>query len=219
MSPSIYGLGQHNETRSPLRAAKLNGVILDFLCDPVESSQMLPLLLFFQSATYSRDIAPVMALHCNRCHGDEGIAGGLDTRNYESLKQTASLSLLLELVEGRRGESRRMPKEAPPLDASAIAKLRQWIDAGAAKDAEPEAGQLVRRELPTRPQWRIAVQAPGRAYVEIEWRGAEEKLLHREAGAIDGRHEFNARSGSHWPARVTVTVRVRYASGPANIQF
>lgn len=67
--------------------------------------------------SYSLQIAPVLAMRCNSCHGD---SGGLSTRTHESLMRGGNLgpivvprrpqnSLILDFIEGRRGEAHRMP--------------------------------------------------------------------------------------------------------------
>ena len=75
--------------------------------------------------SFSRDVAPILALHCNSCHGD---AGGLSTRSYSELMAGGNLgkvvlpdnpagSLLIQFIEGSRGEAHRMPLGGRPLSA------------------------------------------------------------------------------------------------------
>lgn len=93
--------------------------------------------------SYSNDVAPILALHCNSCHG---AAGGFSTRSYRELMAGGNLgtalvpgdpdnSLLVHFIEGRRGEQRRMPLGGAPLSAQQITTIRQWIAEGAAEDA------------------------------------------------------------------------------------
>lgn len=67
--------------------------------------------------SYSADVAPIFAMHCNSCHGG---AGGLSTRSWKELMQGGHLgklvipgdsdrSLLLHFIDGRRGAEQRMP--------------------------------------------------------------------------------------------------------------
>ncbi len=181
---------------------------------------MLPAaLLLMQIVSYSRDIAPVLAFHCNRCHGDEGIAGGVDTRTYQSFKETTNFNLLLELLDGGRGESRRMPKEAPPLDAKTVERFRQWIALGAPEDRDPSPPQVLRRKVRKQPVFRLEVEAPGEAYAAIELRDRSGRVLHREAGVVRGAAQWTVRSAKHWPARLEILMTARYATAPATLRI
>jgi cytochrome c553 len=178
-----------------------------------------PALLLLQMVSYSSDIAPVLAFQCNRCHGDEGIAAGVDTRSYQSFVKTANFDLLMELLEGRRGESRRMPKEAPALDAATVEKFRRWIAAGAPEDRDPNPPRVVRRHVARQPVFRFQVEVAGDAYVSIELRDPAGRLLHREAGVVRDSGQWQVRSASHWPARLTIVMTARYAAGPAVLRL
>ena len=92
--------------------------------------------------SYSRQVAPIFALHCNSCHGE---AGGLSTRSYPDLMRGGNLgkvivpgdadrSLLVHFLDGRRGEERRMPLGGAPLPADQIATIRRWIAEGSRED-------------------------------------------------------------------------------------
>src|SRR5437868_14938771 len=86
--------------------------------------------------SYSREIAPVIAMHCSGCHGD---SGGLNLRSYRDLMLGGNLgkiivpgdperSLIVHFLEGRRGESHRMPKDGRPLTVAQIGTIRRWIE-------------------------------------------------------------------------------------------
>lgn len=173
-------------------------------------------LAFLQPVIYSRDIAPVLAFHCNRCHGDQSTDAGVDTRSYSRLIRTANLPLLLELLEGKRGESRRMPREAPPLKAETIERFRRWVASGAPEDVDDIPIQLIRRTEPRREEFRLEVRLTGEAYVEIEFLDPEGRVLHREAGVVRSREEWIVRSAPHWPSQLTLTMRTRYGSAAAS---
>ncbi|MBK5294050.1 MAG: hypothetical protein JJE04_20535 [Acidobacteriia bacterium] len=172
--------------------------------------------LLLQAAIYSGDIAPLLAFHCNRCHGDEITGGGVDTRTYQSLRRTTSLALMLELMEGRRGPTQRMPKDAPPLDDATVARFRRWIEAGAPLDQEP-TGEILRRQIRKKKEIRIQVKTGGQAYVIIEILDIAGRPMHREAGVIQNAGLWRLRAGSHWPSRLIVQATVRFASGPATL--
>jgi hypothetical protein len=174
--------------------------------------------VLLQVAIYSRDLAPVLALHCNRCHGDDFSGGGVDTRTYENLRRTANLGLLLELIEGRRGESQRMPRDAAPLEPAVVAKVRQWIEAGAPFDHEPQ-GERLRREIEKKPEIRLVVKAPGHAYIVLEVRDHGGGLVYRDAAVAQDVHRWTLRPARYWPSKIVVFVSVRYASGPASLEI
>jgi hypothetical protein len=97
--------------------------------------------------SYSRDIAPILALNCNRCHGGDdrtwwpfSDAAGLNTRSYASLMSGTHLfpvivpglpdaSLLVADVR-----SHKMPFASPPLTERQITTIEQWIREGARED-------------------------------------------------------------------------------------
>ncbi len=97
--------------------------------------------------SYSRQIAPVLALRCYGCHGD---SGGLNLRTYADLMRGGNLgkavvpgdperSLLIHFIEGRRGEAQRMPLGGRSLSPARIEAFRRWIAAGAKLDKAPSS--------------------------------------------------------------------------------
>src|SRR5215813_10111456 len=93
--------------------------------------------------SYSQTVAPILALYCNTCHGD---SAGLSTRSHADLLRggnsgpavvpgDAERSLLVQYIDGRRGEKRRMPFGAAPLSAEQIDLIRRWVSEGAKSDA------------------------------------------------------------------------------------
>jgi hypothetical protein len=92
--------------------------------------------------SYSREVAPIFAMHCNGCHGD---AGGLSLRSFDDVVRGGNLgkivipgnadaSLLFHFLDGRRGEAHRMPKDGRPLSSVQLGVLRRWINEGARPD-------------------------------------------------------------------------------------
>ena len=91
---------------------------------------------------YDRDVRPLLAKHCTKCHGRSQAEGGLRltgrseaTRRLPSGKRAiapgdAIASALLDRVTAQ-DEAERMPPESPPLAAGAISILRRWIEQGA----------------------------------------------------------------------------------------
>jgi mono/diheme cytochrome c family protein len=90
--------------------------------------------------SFSRDLAPVFE-QCVGCHGDRNPRGGINIESFSSLMRggtngspvsagNPSGSLLIEKLLGK-AEGQRMPAGKPPLSAETIAKIEQWIAAGA----------------------------------------------------------------------------------------
>jgi len=91
---------------------------------------------------FSRDIKPLLAEHCIRCHGPDKAEGGLNlTERKSALAKLESGAV--SIVAGKPDESEllrrvashdeaeRMPPEGKALTPAEIAKLRRWIAAGA----------------------------------------------------------------------------------------
>src|SRR5881396_399954 len=100
--------------------------------------------LLLLAVSYSREVAPIFALHCNSCHGDSGIAGGLVTGTHADLMKAGDAivpgdpdrSQVVQFIEGRRGEEHRMPLGKPPLTDRQIRVIRRWIAEGAEADTD-----------------------------------------------------------------------------------
>jgi len=96
--------------------------------------------------SYQRDIAPLLAEHCGRCHQHDGRGtqkSGFAMDTYEQLLKgtrigavikpgAATASTLMSLVEGRADPKIRMPPDSHnPLAPEQISLIRRWIDEGA----------------------------------------------------------------------------------------
>ncbi|MBM3725302.1 MAG: DUF1549 domain-containing protein [Acidobacteria bacterium] len=84
---------------------------------------------------FARDIEPLLAARCVSCHGARTQMKGLRLDNRNDAVRVLSpgksdASLLLRLVAGLE-DKRVMPPVGARLTAAEIAKLREWIDAGA----------------------------------------------------------------------------------------
>ena len=173
-------------------------------------------------ASYSRDVAPVLAMRCSRCHGDQGSpAGGLDTRSWAGLRDflvpgDPDRSLIVEFVEGRRGPDHRMPLGEPPLPTEQIDSIRRWIAEGAREDADTSSvvRRMVRGFRVRRGQ---AIHVVGRSPVDayLVVRVVAGRELHREAAP--GREaRWTILPGRDWPRRVTLELQVLYGSPAAS---
>jgi len=100
---------------------------------------------------YVKDVKPILAQHCYRCHGASQQKSGLRADTAAFLRTggdsgpslvagKAEDSLLIKTVLGAHDDIAQMPYKKPPLSAEKIAVLRAWIEAGAVAPAteEPE---------------------------------------------------------------------------------
>jgi hypothetical protein len=94
------------------------------------------------AADYARDIKPVFKARCYACHGALKQEAGLRLDTVESMRTggdsgaaitpgDAATSRLIERISAPDLES-RMPPEGMPLSPEEIAKISEWIQAGAA---------------------------------------------------------------------------------------
>ncbi len=96
-----------------------------------------------EGVDFNRDIRPLLAKHCFVCHGpDEGtreadlrldIADAENSGAYQVIEPGQhDASELITRITSDDPDTRMPPaKHGPPLDATAIAKISQWIDDGA----------------------------------------------------------------------------------------
>jgi hypothetical protein len=90
---------------------------------------------------FARDVQPILASKCIRCHGPETHEAGLrlddrqvafrelESGSHAIVPRRPESSELLRRISA--DESERMPPEEPPLAAAQVATLRQWIAEGA----------------------------------------------------------------------------------------
>jgi len=98
------------------------------------------------AVSYRRDIAPLLAEHCGRCHQHDGQGtqkSGFAMDTYDQLLKgtrigavikpgAATASTLMSLVEGRADPAIRMPPDKHnPLAPEQVKLIRRWIDEGA----------------------------------------------------------------------------------------
>lgn len=98
---------------------------------------------------YLRDVKPLLAQHCYRCHGASQQKGGLRADTVAFLKEggdagtsfkagDSAASVMVQAILGTHDDISRMPYKKPPLADADIAKIRTWIDAGAPAPANEE---------------------------------------------------------------------------------
>jgi mono/diheme cytochrome c family protein len=132
------------------------------------------ILAFAASATfavavdYVREVKPIFAEHCYRCHGASQQKGELrmDTaalalkggENGPAFKAGKSAeSLIVQAIKGEHDSISRMPYKKPPLSDEQIALIAKWIDEGASApaDEQPESNvhwAFVKSERPKAPE-------------------------------------------------------------------
>ncbi|MDB5306395.1 MAG: hypothetical protein JWO38_597 [Gemmataceae bacterium] len=90
---------------------------------------------------FDRDVRPILAAHCFKCHGPEKQKGGLRLDDRKAALQggnggavifpgTSADSRLVHAVAGTDPDA-KMPPEGPSLSAGQVGQLRAWIDQGA----------------------------------------------------------------------------------------
>jgi len=87
---------------------------------------------------FAKQIAPIFAEHCVRCHSPENKKGDISLATIADLNTNeyvtagdADGSYLIELVTETHGEPPAMPKDANPLAESEVALLERWVAEGA----------------------------------------------------------------------------------------
>ncbi len=94
------------------------------------------------AVSFRNDIAPILLDNCLACHGAKKAEGGYRVDNFEELLKSGDSGETPIASDGtsellRRltcDEFERMPAESEALAAEQIAKIKQWIEAGAAFD-------------------------------------------------------------------------------------
>jgi hypothetical protein len=190
--------------------------------------------------SYGLQVAPILALHCNVCHGD---AGGLSTRSYAELMRGGNMgpvivagapdrSLLIHFVDGRRGEAHRMPLNGRPLTSEQIDVLRRWIAEGAIGDASAPPTYIERRDVRASKVLRIScrLDTPGYLTVTVRDRATGRGLFTdvatvkspkdpSDAGMPGDLISWQVTPGHDWPETVTVELTVEYAPRKPNIEL
>jgi dipeptidyl aminopeptidase/acylaminoacyl peptidase len=98
------------------------------------------------TASFYKDVLPILRTACIGCHGGAQPAGKLALTSYANLMQGGKSGSVL--VAGKSGDSRlvklllgtEQPRMPPggPLSSADIERIRQWIDAGAKADTPVE---------------------------------------------------------------------------------
>lgn len=188
------------------------------------------------TVSFHREVAPILAMHCNSCHGE---AGGLNTRTYAALMAGGNIgkvviagngegSFLVQAISEHRAKSRRMPLGSAPLPAAAVETIRRWIDQGATPDKALTPNRLlaVSRRLPQGSVLRVACKVPVEAYLIFRvLQPKSRRVLYERVGAVKadalehdaGRPKesikWDVRPEPGWPEQLDVELSLHYARG------
>lgn len=75
------------------------------------------------NASFANDVLPIIQANCQGCHGPGSTNGPGQLTNYTEIKNAAA-RIRNAVVTGF------MPKDAGPLPAAEIRKIRCWVDSG-----------------------------------------------------------------------------------------
>ena len=88
-----------------------------------------------QEVDFEREIAPILAEHCVRCHSPNNTKGDISLATIEHVRDggyvepgDAESSALIDLIAG---DSPEMPQDGAPLSKAQVSLIRRWIDEGA----------------------------------------------------------------------------------------
>ena len=137
-------------------------------------------------------------------------------------------SVLVELIEGKRGTRQRMPQDSIPLSARQISLIRRWILEGAMDDrARTLCSELriSRIAFPVALPLEIDARIPANAFLTLMLRDPiSGRELYREEASVKSPREradiaaageliqWQLRRQQGWPPSATVTLRLQYAS-------
>ena len=96
--------------------------------------------------SYAKDVQPFLAKYCGECHKAGAARSGYDVTSYEALMRRGQYGALVvpgkpdisRLCEVMQGMSKSMPPRGAiqPM-AEEIAKITEWVEAGAKDDSQP----------------------------------------------------------------------------------
>lgn len=142
-----------------------------------------------QAIEFTRDIQPILDKHCTSCHQPASKQSDLDLTTYAAFQAggkrgpafvagSPEQSLVIQLITASLKPS--MPMGQPPLDASDISVIREWISSGAKGDSPLDiasSGPAVYHQPPVITALRFS---PDGQTLAVS--GNREILLHRADG-------------------------------------
>ena len=80
--------------------------------------------------TYSGGVAPLLDMHCNRCHASNIAVAGIRLGDYDEVSEFVDDGLLRCAVS-HRGNCTPMPPDRGRIPDCDVAAIEAWLDAGA----------------------------------------------------------------------------------------
>ena len=122
------------------------------LRNAAQAGALVALAAVSSASDFDSDVRPVLEAHCISCHGPErqesllrldgrgqALRGGMS--GAVIVPGRSAESLLIQHLTGRAVP--RMPHEKPALDATLVARIAAWIDAGAVGRDDAPAGEVL----------------------------------------------------------------------------
>ncbi len=100
-------------------------------------------------------VAPIFSEHCASCHDPDDKEGGLDLTSFAAARQGGGSGQTIEPGEPEQSRLYRlitrqerpfMPRNADQLAAATLAKVKLWIEQGAAEDANSARAFLAKKD-------------------------------------------------------------------------
>lgn len=80
------------------------------------------------AADYEKDIRPIIAEYCNKCHSTEKQKGDLDLEQFTSLAEVKKHPKIWDDVLEQLGNKEMPPKDKPQPSAAQKQQLRDWVE-------------------------------------------------------------------------------------------
>ncbi|MSR57364.1 MAG: DUF1553 domain-containing protein [Planctomycetaceae bacterium] len=110
---------------------------------PARDASDLPNAAQEAPPTFDRDIRPILAAKCLKCHGETGRKGDLDLRTAAGIAKGGESGSIVEpgnpdesLLYEKVHDGSMPPDKKDRLSETDVAMIRRWIEAGAATDGE-----------------------------------------------------------------------------------
>ena len=114
-----------------------------------------------EEVSFTKQIEPILAQHCYKCHGEEKAAADIRFDTIEDIEDSETVtsgdvddSLLYLSLVLPKDHKERMPKKAEPLSAHEVDLVRRWIQGGAKMEAGAE------NKTPSRNEPKVPVIEP-----------------------------------------------------------
>src|SRR5262245_19997446 len=92
------------------------------------------------SADFEKEIKPLLAEYCNKCHSTEKQKGDLDLERFANYEAVKGDPKVWELVAEQLELGEMPPKDKPQLDAGQKQRFSGWVHETLAEIARAQAG-------------------------------------------------------------------------------